>query len=235
LSVSEVYEDSKLLDALQHARGDDRIFIALALGRSQGEQGPNRLRHLAEPASGERGHTRAQALDSLARRRGAADTPLYANYLRDRSLYVRFTALQVLADCGDERATSAVVDYLLRRLQSRRRNPEGGDYEDVRAALVFAVRNGALREVARVLKDCWRHLDQVERGWLVQCWPDLEEAASGGTRAFQAPDSGKLSEAILEAHRPPTNWTPELEAEFARIEDTYIEAALRRIERRARS
>lgn len=224
------YSDEVLLSALEHARGDDRSVLVSALARSRGGEASARLRHMVDPDSGEQGVTREAALWALARREGAAETLVYARALRDRSVYVQSAASQALAEYGDAPATAEMLAWMRRKL--RRKNRVASlDYEEVRAPLRFATRNGVLREVARILVESWDRLDQEERRWLAQAWPALRTAASSLEGDIDRPDDNMLSEPIPEDHRG--EMTPEFDAELSQMEDQYVAEALARAQRRA--
>jgi hypothetical protein len=228
--VPENYRDEVLLSALEHARGDDRSVLVSALARSRGGEAAVRLRHMVDPDSGEQGFTREAALLALARRQGAAETPVYAGALRDRSVYVQSAASQALAEYGDPRATAEMLAWMRRKL--RRKNRAATlDYEEVRAPIRFATRNGALREVARILVESWDRLDLEERHWLARAWPGLRVAASSDEGDIDQPDDNMLSEPIPEDHRVPETMQ-ELEAEL-QMEDQFVQEALARAHRRA--
>lgn len=223
------YTDDEVLGALEHARGYAREVLVRALGRSTGTRGPERLREIASPDSGEHGWPREAAMLALVLREGAAATPVYMSGLRDRSMYVRSAAAHALAESGDERATDDVLAWMNKKL-GRKNRAATLDYEEVRAPLRFAYRNGALHGAAKILVRHWDNLDQEEHDWLNDTWPDLFVAAIQPEDGFALPDEKMLDQVVCKDHRSPYSAAKidEINAELLREFDDEVTKMLAR-------
>jgi hypothetical protein len=222
------YRDDRLVAALEHAHGDDRSVIVGALGDSDGDGGPAALRAFASPESDEPGHTRAVALQALGRRMGAKETDLYAAALSDRSVLVQLAAADVLAEHGDDRAMSDMLDWLTRKLR-RKSRAATWDPEEIRSAVRYADRNQVLADLARTLRQHRDLLMDEERGWLRQVWPAALADAPSAT-ALGELDRDRLAEPLFDEHRR----DPATDDAVSALEAEYVHEALARSERRAK-
>lgn len=221
------YRDDRLVAALEHARGDDRTVIVGALGDSEGDAGPAMLRALASQECDEAGHTRAVALQALGRRVGAMETRLYAAALSDRSVPVQLAAADVLAEHGDNRATSDLLNWLARKLR-RKSRAATWDPEEIRSVVRYASRNQVLADLARTLRQHRGHLMNEERGWLQQVWPAALADAPSATAVYEL-DRDRLAEPLFEEHRS----GPATDDAVSALE-ADVQEALMRSERRAK-
>jgi hypothetical protein len=220
------YSDDALLSALEDAHGDDRVLLVGALGDAHGDRGPEALRKLAAPESGEGGYLRAAAIGALARRMGAAAAPTYLRGLRDKSVPVQLAAAEALAECGDERATTEMLAWLRRKLR-RKGRLANWDPDEVRSALRFADRNGALREVAAALDEHRDRLHPDEHRWLLEVWPALATGSHAPGDDMAPPDRQLLGQPMIEDHRD------EPDPEDDEMWDELVRQALARAQRGA--
>lgn len=217
------FRDAELLDALRHARGDDRTLLVIGLGDADGDQGPAALRELY---ASEKGHVRSAALASLARRTGADCTDVCLDALHAPSAMLQQQAAQLLADYGSAAAAVEVFGWLRKRLRRKNRS-HSWDPTEVPSAIRFAVRHGLHRDVAAVILESWDRLEVDERAWLARTWPALVDHAGRPADPDTVAPPGPVPFEVYEDERTPA----ELSASEAYSE--HIEAALERARKSA--
>lgn len=212
--------DADLLTALPFARGDDRAVLFIALGHSEGIEGPAQLRQLY---ASETGHARSRALHALARRCGAAATDVLSEALRSRSIEVQGTAASALAEHGTVDAAEAVFEWLDRKLGRKRREATWNPYE-LPSAIWFAVRHGLHAEVARIIVRHWLALNRDEQHWLHRTWPALFDGTGSPVVAKDAPPPDQVQGDVYEDERG-SSWRDEPDA-WENVYGEYIRKAL---------
>lgn len=194
--------DNTVIAALPYARGYDRELLVGALGSSAGTEGATELRRIAQPDSGEHGRIRATAIEALSRRTGAADTPVYARALRDRSTLVQTHASLALADVGDERAAGEFLAWLVRKLR-RKTRVDTWDPDEVPSLVRYAARNPQiLTQLAEVLDRHMRLLQPEEQRWLWRVWPSVFGHEAGGAEEVTPPQPQQLQTPVFSESAP---------------------------------
>lgn len=219
--MAERLRDADLLKALPYAKGDDRSLLFIALGRSEGIEGPAQLRRLF---ASETGHARARALGALAQRCGATATDVLSEAPRSRSIEVQGTAASALAMHGTVDAAEAVFEWLDRKLGRKRREATWDPYE-LPDAIRFAVRHGLHAKVALIIARHWGALDRDEKRWLRRTWPTLFDSTGSPVAAADVQPPDQVQSDVYEDERG-TFGNDDPEA-WERLYGDYVRKALR--------